>query len=182
MEQGTEESPTGNGGGESVKGDKVLVVWYSATGSTAKIAGYIAGALNADTFALQPQTPYSSADLNWNDPDSRVSREHRDTSLRQVPLTATTVENWGEYDTVFLGYPIWWGEAAWVVNGFVQANDFTGKTVIPFCTSASSGMGNSGKSLATMSGTGNWLSGKRFSGSDAEKNVAAWAKGLITGA
>lgn len=168
---------TGENGG-AVAGTKVLVVWYSATGSTGKIAGVIASALGADTFELTPETPYSSADLNWNDADSRVSREHRDTSLRQVPLTATTVGNFEEYDTVFLGYPIWWGEAAWVVNGFVAANDFTGKTVIPFCTSASSGMGESATALAAMAGSGNWQSGRRFSGSAGASAVNDWLREL----
>ena len=159
-------------------GGKVLVVYYSATGSTKTVAGYIAEALGADTFELTPVEPYAAADLNWNDADSRVCREHADESLREVALTAATVENWEEYDTVFIGYPIWWGIAAWPVDGFVTGNDFTGKTVIPFCTSASSPLGQSGELLAKLAGTGDWQEGHRFGSSAAQSEVAAWAEGL----
>lgn len=159
-------------------GGKVLVVYYSATGSTKTVAGYIAEALGADIFELTPVEPYAAADLNWNDADSRVCREHADESLREVALTAATVENWEEYDTVFIGYPIWWGIAAWPVDGFVTGNDFTGKTVIPFCTSASSPLGQSGELLAKLAGTGDWQEGHRFGSSAAQSEVAAWAEGL----
>ena len=121
-------------------GGKTLVVYYSASGNTEAVAGYIAAATGGDLFEITPAEPYTSDDLNWTNEDSRVSREHEDESLRDVELTTTTVENWDEYDTVFIGYPIWWGIAAWPVDGFVSANDFTGKTVIPFATSSSSGM------------------------------------------
>ena len=95
-----------------------------------------------------------------------------------MELTASTVENWEEYDTIFLGYPIWWGIAAWPVDGFIEANDFTGKTVIPFCTSASSGLGESGQLLAEMAGTGNWLEGQRFSSSVSQEDIQAWVESL----
>lgn len=110
--------------------------------------------------------------------DSRVCREHADESLREVALTAAAVENWEEYGTVFIGYPIWWGIAAWPVDGFVTGNDFTGKTVIPFCTSASSPLGQSGELLAKLAGTGDWQGGHRFGSSAAQSEVAAWAEGL----
>ncbi len=122
--------------------------------------------------------PYSSDDLNWTDNNSRVSREHDDESLRDVELVAATVENWDSYDTVFIGYPIWWGIAAWPVDGFVESNDFTGKTVIPFCTSASSSLGQSGSLLAEAAGTGDWQEGIRFRSSVAEEDVLAWVEGL----
>lgn len=102
----------------------------------------------------------------------------RNKSKRDVPLTATTPDNWEEYDTVFIGYPIWWSIAAWPVDGFVSANDFTGKTVIPFCTSASSGIGQSGKLLEKEAGTGNWLDGERFSSGTSSSEVEKWIKGL----
>ena len=118
---------------------KVLVVYFSATGSTKAVAGYIADTLGADTFELTPQEPYLAADLDYNNSESRVCQEHADPALQDVALTSTAVESWERYDTVFVGYPIWWGGSAWSVNGFVKANNFTGKTVIPFCTSASAG-------------------------------------------
>ena len=101
-----------------------------------------------------------------------------DESLRDVELASTTVPNWDTYDTVFIGYPIWWGIAAWPTDGFVKANDFTGKTVIPFCTSASSEIGDSGKLLEEEAGTGNWLDGMRFRSSASEDDVKSWVDGL----
>ena len=124
------------------------------------------------------QEPYTSDDLNWTNSDSRVSREHDDESLRDVPLTTTEVENWDDYDTVFIGYPIWWGIAAWPVDTFVEANDFTGKTVIPFATSASSGLGESGQLLAELAGTGDWQEGMRFRSSVSEGDMQEWLDSL----
>ena len=95
-------------------------------------------------------------------------------SLRDVPLTTTEVPNWDSYDTVFIGYPIWWGIAAWPVDSFVSANDFTGKTVIPFCTSTSSSIGQSGELLAELAGTGDWLEGHRFSQIVTAEDVSEW--------
>ena len=126
---------------------------------------------------LEPVEPYSSEDLNWRDDDSRVAREHEDESLRDVELTVSTLENWDEYGTVYIGYPIWWGIAAWPVNAFVEANDFTGKTVIPFCTSSSSGLGDSGELLAELAGTGDWQEGVRFSSRVTEEDVQTWLAG-----
>lgn len=142
---------------------KTLVIYYSASGNTARVAKDIAEAAGADLFEIVPTEVYTSEDLNWTNPDSRVSREHDDESLRDVPLTTTEVPDWDSYDTVFIGYPIWWGIAAWPVDTFVKNNDFTGKTVIPFATSSSSGMGQSGSLLADMAGTGEWQEGQRFS-------------------
>ncbi len=157
---------------------KTLVVYYSATGNTENVANYIATATDGDLFELEPAEPYSDADLNWTDDNSRVVREHDDESLRDIELVADTVENWDSYDTVFIGYPIWWGIAAWPVNGFIEANDFTGKTVIPFCTSSSSGLGESGELLAEMAGTGGWQEGQRFRSGASESDVTAWIESL----
>ena len=157
---------------------KALVVYFSATGSTQRVAGYIADTAEADQFELVPAEPYTSADLRWSNADSRVSLEHDDESLRDVKLAANTVDNWEDYDTVFIGYPIWWGIAAWPVNDFVKNNDFMGKTVIPFCTSSSSGLGESGELLAEMAGTGNWQTGMRFSSNVSEDDVIDWVNGL----
>ena len=150
------------------------MAYFSATGNTETIAGYLAEALGADLFEITPAQPYTSDDLNWTDDNSRVSREHADPSLQTVELTTTEVENWDSYDTVFIGYPIWWGAAAWPVSSFVAANDFTGKTVIPFCTSSSSGLGQSGELLAQLTGTGDWLDGERFRGSSEQSDVEEW--------
>lgn len=167
-------SPSENGTG------KTLVVYYSATGNTETAANYIAKATNADIFELVPSVPYTDDDLDWTDENSRVTREHDNENERDVELVSATVDNWDSYDTVFIGYPIWWGIAAWVVDGFVEANDFTGKTVIPFCTSASSPLGESGELLAQMAGEGNWLEGKRFSGRPSENEVTEWTNEILS--
>ena len=159
-------------------GKKTLVVYYSASGNTERIAKSIADAADADTFEIVPQKVYTSDDLNWTNRNSRVSREHDDESLRDVPLTTTSVANWADYDTVLIGYPIWWGIAAWPVDNFVKANDFTGKTVIPFCTSSSSGLGQSGKLLAGMAKGGDWQEGQRFSSGASDSTVRDWVNGL----
>lgn len=157
---------------------KTLVVYYSASGNTERVAKDIAEAAGADLFEIVPTEVYTSEDLNWTNPDSRVSREHDDESLRDVPLTTTEVPDWDSYDTVFIGYPIWWGIAAWPVDTFVKNNDFTGKTVIPFATSSSSGMGQSGSLLADMAGTGDWQEGQRFSSGVSSDDVQSWVNGL----
>lgn len=157
----------------------VLVVYYSATGNTEEVAGHIAEATGGDVFELVPVEPYTSDDLRWTDDDSRVSVEHENEELQNsVELVSATPENWENYDTVFVGYPIWWGIAAWPVNGFITANDFTGKTVVPFCTSSSSGLGESGRLLADMAGEGNWLTGHRFRSSASESDVTSWLQDL----
>ena len=159
-------------------GSSVLVVYYSATGNTEEAANYIAQATGGDLFELEPVEPYTDDDLNWTDDNSRVSQEYADESLRDVELVADTVDNWDQYDTVFIGYPIWWGIAAWPVDGFVEVNDFTGKTVIPFCTSSSSSLGESGQLLAELAGTGDWQEGMRFRSGVSEEDVQSWIADL----
>ncbi len=171
-EPGSTETTAGTEGGST------LVVYFSATGNTEEAATYIAEITGGDLFELEPAQPYTDEDLNYGNDDSRVSREHEDESLRDVELVADTVDNWDSYDTVFIGYPIWWGIAAWPVDDFVETNDFTGKTVIPFCTSASSGLGESGELLAEMAGTGDWQEGIRFRSSVSEADVQEWLDGL----
>ena len=167
----TPETPT-------TTSSKTLVVYFSASGSTKAVAETIADELDADIFELVPTQPYSSDDLNWTVSGSRVNREHDDESLRDIALTQTTPANWDDYDTVLIGYPIWWGIAAWPVNNFVKNNDFTGKTVIPFCTSSSSGLGQSGDLLEDMANGGTWQSGQRFSSGASSSTVREWAAGL----
>lgn len=127
-------------------------------------------------FEIEPTEPYTNDDLNYNDPDSRVSKEHDDESLRDVKLKTTDVSDWSSYTTVYIGYPIWWGEAAWPVNAFVRANNFSGKTVIPFCTSASSPLGSSASNLAKLASTGDWKEGQRFNSSANTQTVEDWVK------
>ena len=143
-----------------------------------KAAEAIAAATGGDLLELEPAEPYTSADLDYNNADSRVSREHDDETLRDVALKTTTVANWAGYDTVYIGYPIWWGIAAWPVDTFVKANDFTGKTVIPFCTSGSSDIGESGAQLAALAGTGDWQEGQRFPSAVTQQEVTDWVKSL----
>lgn len=164
--------------GQDAGNGNVLVAYYSATGNTESVANDIAEAAGGDLFAITPAEPYTSDDLDWTDENSRVSQEHADESLRDVELTATDVENWDSYDTVFIGYPIWWGIAAWPMDTFVENNDFTGKTVIPFCTSSSSDIGQSGELLADMAGTGEWQEGQRFRSGASQEDVTEWVDSL----
>lgn len=163
---------------EKNAGNKILVVYFSAQNHTKTVAEKIAKNLDADIFKIEPEEKYTSDDLNWNNSDSRVSREHDDESLRDTKLKTTKVDNWDEYDTVLIGYPIWWGIAAWPVDTFVKANDFSGKTVIPFCTSSSSGLGQSGKLLAEEANSGDWQDGQRFSSSASDADIKRWTDSL----
>jgi flavodoxin len=156
---------------------KVLVAYYSATGNTERIANIAAEASGADTFVITPVNEYTDADLVWRDESSRVNEEHEDEN-RHVELISTEVEDFDSYEVIFIGYPIWWGDAAWVVDDFVKNNDFAGKTVIPFGTSSSSPLGESGTKLAAMAGTGEWLEGKRFSSRADEAEVKEWVGSL----
>lgn len=157
---------------------KTLVVYYSGSGNTRAVAEKVAAATGADIFEVVADPAYSSADLNWRDRNSRVSVEHNDASRQTVTLETTTVPDWASYDTVLVGYPIWWGIAAWPMTTFVRANDFTGKTVIPFCTSTSSGLGRSGTLLEQAAGTGNWRTGTRFRERASDADVQRWVSGL----
>lgn len=171
---------------------KSIVIFYSRAGynyvngqiknlkvgNTEIIAKRIAESLSADIFEIEPRDEYSTEDLDWTDNNSRVTKEHEDESLRNIELVSTTVENWESYDTVLIGYPIWWGIAAWPVDTFVKANDFNGKTIIPFCTSASSGLGESGDLLKKEANGGNWLEGKRFSSNPSDLDINTWIDSL----
>lgn len=164
--------------GTSSKEGKTLVVYYSAQNHTKAVSEKIAKNLNADIFEIEPEEKYSSEDLNWTNNNSRVSKEHSDESLRDVKLKETKVDNWENYDTVLIGYPIWWGIAAWPVDTFVKANDFSGKTVIPFCTSASSGLGQSGKLLEREANSGNWEDGRRFNERPSDSDIKKWTDSI----
>lgn len=172
-----EESAAAENSAEAAEG-KTLVVYFSASGNTERVAEVIADATGGELFELVPVEPYTDEDLDYTDDNSRVSQEHEDESLRHVELVEDTVEDLFAVKNVYIGYPIWWAQAAWPVDTFIEANDFTGKTVIPFCTSASSGLGESGELLAEMAGTGKWLEGIRFQPSVSEEDVAAWVESL----
>lgn len=151
----------------------VLVACFSATGNTWPLAEAAAAYLNADLFRIEPEIPYTDADLNYNDSASRANREMNDESSR--PALAATVENMAQYDTVVLAFPIWWGQAPRLIETFVEAHDLSGKTVLTFCTSASSGYGRTGEILSALTGeTVRWVEGARFAPSTAAEEMEAW--------
>ena len=158
---------------------KILVAYFSATNTTEKIAGYIADELPADLYEIVPEIPYTSADLNYGDPSSRTSIEMNDPNAR--PAISGSVKNMGQYETVFLGYPIWWGEAPRIISTFLESYDLSGKTIIPFCTSGSSGIGSSAANLHSLTNGAKWHDGRRFGGSASHSDVAAWVNNLDLG-
>lgn len=157
---------------------KTLVIYYSAEGHTKKIAEQIAENLQADLFEIAPAEPYTEDDLNWMDSNSRCTREYDDPKLRNIALASTEVPNWSDYDRIIIGYPIWWGITAWPVNSFVKTQDFSGKTVIPFCTSHSSGLGDSDLNLQKDAKGGEWQEGHRFFQDTAAATVKSWTDNL----
>ncbi len=154
----------------------VLVAYFSATGNTQGVAQVIADHLGADTYEIVPEAPYTDADLNYNNSSSRSTLEMDDPDSR--PEISGSVEGMENYDVVFLGYPIWWGEAPRIISTFLESYDFDGKTIVPFCTSASSGMGASAKNLQSLTAGAGWLDGQRFGESPSADDVTAWVDGL----
>ena len=163
----TEQSQT------NVSTNKTLVVYFSATGTTRGVAEQIASVTGADIYEITAAQPYSDDDLNYNDSNSRTTIEQNDKSVR--PEIGSETISLDGYDTIFIGYPIWWGEEPRIMDTFAESYDFTGKTVIPFCTSGESGIGASGSNLAANAGTGNWLEGEHLSGSS---DIEGWINGL----
>ena len=155
---------------------KVLIAYFSATGTTKGVAEHIANGLNADIYEIVPEDPYADADLDYSDNNSRATIEMNDPDVR--PLISGSVENMEQYDIVFIGYPIWWGEAPRIISTFVESYDFSGKTIVPFCTSGGSGMGSSAVNLEELTNGAQWLSGQRLSGSDSQDTVMEWVNGL----
>ena len=176
--QGASSGTASSSAASSDEANKTLVVYYSATGNTAKVAEVIVNENDMDVFAIMPEQPYSTEDLAWTDENSRVSKEHSDPALQDVALLQDTPDNWDSYETVIIGYPIWWGQAAYPVASFVKANDFTGKTVIPFCTSASSDIGDSAQNLADLAKGGEWMGGMRFPVDVNSDEVRQWIDDL----
>ena len=155
---------------------KVLVAYFSATGTTEGVAEHIANGLNADIYEIIPEEPYTAADLDYNDNNSRSTIEMNDPTSR--PAISGSVENMEQYDIVFIGYPIWWGEAPRIVSTFVESYDFSGKTVIPFCTSGGSGVGSSASNLEQLTSGATWVEGHRLNGSDSQETVMEWVNSL----
>ena len=157
-------------------GKNVLVVYFSVTGNTKTIAEKIATLTDADLYEIKPAVEYTDADINYGDSNSRTSKEQSDSSARpEIQSETISLER---YDTIYIGYPIWWGEEPRIMDTFVESYDFGDITMIPFCTSGSSGIGNSGKNLATNAGSGNWLEGKRFSAQVSENELKDWIGNL----
>ena len=153
-----------------------LVVFFSATGTTKGVAEKIAAIEDADLYEIKAAEEYTSEDLDWNDSNSRSTREQNDPSVRpEIGSEAVSLEG---YSTIYVGYPIWWGEEPRIMDTFVESYDFKDITMIPFCTSSSSGIGRSGKNLADNAGSGNWLDGQRFGSGTSEEELKAWIDGL----
>ena len=161
---------------ESGSGSETLVVYFSATGNTKEVAEKIASVTGADIYEIKAFEEYTEDDLSYNSSTSRTTNEQNDPTCR--PAIGSETIDISSYKTVYLGYPIWWGDAPRIMDTFVEAYDFEGKTVIPFCTSDNSGIGNSGKDLETLAGSGTWLEGQRFAAGVSEDEVRAWVEGL----
>ena len=167
-----EQAPEGTDDGEK----KILIAYFSATNNTENIANHLDEILDAGLYEIVPETPYTSDDLNYNDSDSRSSQEMNDPDAR--PAISGSVDNMEQYDVIFLGYPIWWGQAPKIISTFLESYDLSGKTIVPFCTSGSSGIGSSATNLHSLASDATWLDGQRFSGSAARSAVETWVNGL----
>lgn len=176
----TNGSETENSNGSSTDNNsdtvKILVAYFSATNTTAGVAKNIADSLKADLYEIVPANPYTSADLDYHDDNSRSTVEMNDPASR--PAISGSVENMEQYDIVFIGYPIWWGEAPRILSTFAESYDFSGKTVVPFCTSGGSGVGSSAANLEKLTSGAAWLSGTRLKGNDSRSTIAEWINGL----
>lgn len=172
--KGEEPDPDENGN-TPAKG-KALVVYFSCTNKTKGIAGQIADITGADMWQIQPESPYTTADLNYNNSDSRANREQNNPSAR--PAIKEKLENINEYDIIFLGYPIWWGKAPKIIFTFLESTDLSGKIVIPFCTSNSSGKGSSDTDLHTLASKAEWKTGIRFAANASREEVSSWIESL----
>lgn len=172
------EENEGSAGSASVQAadGKTLVVYYSATGTTRGVAEKIAAITGGDLYEIEAAQPYTEEDRNWHDDNSRTTHEQNDPSFR--PEIGSELPSLEGYDTVYLGFPIWWGQEPRILDTFVESCDFDGITVIPFCTSGSSGIGNSGKNLEENAGSGTWLAGERFGGGVSEEELQSWIEKL----
>lgn len=178
-DDGTDETQPDEAETPEGQESRILVAYFSATNTTEGVAEHIANGLGADLYEIVPEEPYTDADLNYNDNNSRSTIEMNDPAAR--PAISGSVENMEQYDIVFIGYPIWWGDAPRIVNTFVESYDFSGKTMIPFCTSGGSGIGSSGANLEQLTSGATWLEGQRLNGGDSQETVMEWVNGLGLG-
>ena len=153
-----------------------LVAYFSVSGTTAQVAEKLAEAIGADIFAIEPETPYTEADLNWMDKNARSTIEMNDPDSR--PAIAAKRDNMADYDVVFVGFPIWWYVAPTIINTFLESYDLSGKVIVPFATSGGSGMGQTNARLATSCKGAQLLGGKVFKRSASHKELADWAEQL----
>ena len=170
------DEQTESAASDESSGKDTIIVYFSATGTTKGVAERIASVTGGDIFELLPAEPYSAADLDWNDKNSRTTIEMNDPDVR--PAIANDTVDLDGYSTVYIGYPIWWGDAPRMMSTFVEAHDFSGKTVIPFCTSGGSGIGRSGSNLASQAGSGNWLEGGRLDAGISESEIQDWINSM----
>lgn len=177
---GEQNTPTAEPAGSKENGEensKVLVAYFSATGTTKKLAEYAADAMGADLYEIVPEEPYTDDDLNYSDRNTRATVEQNDKNVR--PAISGSVENMDQYEIVFLAFPIWWGEEPRIMDTFVETYDFSGKTVVPFCTSGGSGFGSSGRNMQGLStGDATWLDGSRLNSSSSREDMVDWINGL----
>ena len=161
---------------EDAEGMKILVVYFSATNTTEGVAEMIADSLSADIYEIEPKKPYTDADLDYHDDNSRTTIEMNDASAR--PAISGSVEDIEQYGIVFIGYPSWWGDAPRIVSTFMESYDFSGKTIVPFCTSGGSGIGSSATNLEALTDGATWLSGTRLDGGSSRETIVDWVNGL----
>lgn len=172
----TAEAVAEDAADETQSGKDVLVVYFSATGTTKDVAEKIAAITDADLYEITAADEYSEDDLNWNDSNSRSTKEQDDSSVRpEIGSDPVSLEG---YSTIYIGFPIWWGEEPRIMDTFVESYDFADITMIPFCTSSSSGIGRSGENLAENAGSGNWLDGERFGAGASEEEIQSWIDSL----
>lgn len=176
QEETETQGETKTQGETDVQGSRILVAYFSATNTTKGVAEHIANGLGADLYEIVPEEPYTDADLDYNDNNSRSTIEMNDPDAR--PAISGSVENMEQYDIVFIGYPIWWGEAPRIVSTFAESYDFSGKTIVPFCTSGGSGIGSSATNLEQLTNGAEWRNGQRLNGSDSQETVMEWVNSL----
>ena len=169
-------APEAGKAGEETTEGSVLVAYFSATGNTEGIAQHLQNILDADLYEIVPEMPYTDEDLNYNNDSCRANQEQNDSAAR--PGITGTLENPEDYDVVFLGYPIWWGQAPKVMYTFLENCDFGDAAIVPFCTSGSSGIGSSADGLQELTANAQWLDGQRFSGGASQDEVAQWVDSL----
>lgn len=175
-ENGTSAENVGSDSETTESNGRILVAYFSATGTTEGVAEKLANGLGADLYEITPAEPYTDADLDYNDKNSRSTKEMNDPAAR--PEIEGFVAGIDNYDTVFIGYPIWWGDAPKIVYTFIETYDFSDKTIVPFCTSASSGIGSSATNLEKFTTGATWLEGKRFGGNDSQETIMDWVSSL----